>query len=155
MARKHEHDRRRDDYELSAVKFSRLTRRGILLGLSLPQLITLAIGILSIVAALYAGGGILIAYAAPIWLLAAVLTWVPAGGRKLIEWVPVGFRWIWRVSIGQLLYRRRIVKPRPAGTLPPPGDAAAPRGGVGPENRAAMNPDPHRHTLPAITAPSP
>src|SRR5690625_3199566 len=79
MARKHEHDHRRNDYELSAVKFSRLTRRGILLGLSLPQLITLAIGILSIVAALYAGGGLLIAYAAPIWLLAAVLTWVPAG----------------------------------------------------------------------------
>src|SRR5690625_6531335 len=96
MARKHEHDHRRDNYELSPVKFSRLTRRGILLGLSLPQLITLAIGILSIVAALYAGGGILIAYASPIWLLAAVLTWVPAGSRKLIEWVPVGFRWVWR-----------------------------------------------------------
>lgn len=150
MARKHEHDRRRDDYELSAVKFSRLTRRGILLGLSLPQLITLAIGILSIVAALYAGGGILIAYAAPIWLLAAVLTWVPAGGRKLIEWVPVGFRWVWRVSIGQLLYRRRIVKPRPAGTLALPGDAAALREYVDPETGAAMIHDPHQHTLTAI-----
>src|SRR5699024_12020371 len=117
MARKHEHDHRRNDYELSAVKFSRLTRRGILLGLSLPQLITLAIGILSIVAALYAGGGVLIAYAAPIWLLAAVLTWVPAGGRKLIEWVPVGFRWIWRVSIGLLLFRPRVVKASPVGNL--------------------------------------
>ena len=150
MARKHEHDRRRNDYELSPVKFSRLTRRGILLGLSLPQLITLAIGILSIVAALYAGGGILIAYAAPIWLLAAVLTWVPAGGRKLIEWVPVGFRWIWRISIGQLLYRRRIVKPRPAGTLALPGDAAALREYVDPETGAAMIHDPHQHTLTAI-----
>src|SRR5699024_12557842 len=107
MARKHEQARRRDDYELSAVKFSRLTRRGILLGLALPQLITLAIVILSIVAALYAGGGILIAYAAPIWLLAAVLTWVPAGGRKLIEWVPVGFRWVWRMRLGQVLYSLR------------------------------------------------
>ena len=150
MARKHEHDHRRDDHELSAVKFSRLTRRGILLGLSLPQLITLAMGIISIVAALYAGGGILIAYAAPIWLLAAVLTWVPAGGRKLIEWVPVGFRWIWRVSIGQLLYRRRIVKPRPAGTLALPGDAAALREYVDPETGAAMIHDPHQHTLTAI-----
>src|SRR5690625_4845742 len=150
MARKHEHDRRRDDLALSALKFSRLTRRGILLGLSLPQLITLAIGILSIVAALYAGGGILIAYAAPIWLLAAVLTWVPAGGRKLIEWVPVGFRWVWRVSIGQLLYRRRIVKPRPAGTLALPGDAAALREFVDPETGAAMIHDPHQHTLIAI-----
>src|SRR5690625_2163797 len=142
MARKHEHDRRRDDYEMSAVKFSRLTRRGILLGLSLPQLITLAIGILSIVAALYAGGGILIAYASPTWLLAAVLTWVPARGWKLIEWVPVGFRWLWRVTIGQVLYRRRIVKPPPAGPLAPPGDAAAPREYVGPETGAAMSHDP-------------
>src|SRR5690625_4740443 len=150
MARKHEHDHRRNDYELSAVKFSRLTRRGILLGLSLPQLITLAIGILSIVAALYAGGGLLIAYAAPIWLLAAVLTWVPAGGRKLIEWVPVGFRWIWRVSIGQLLYRRRIVKPRPPGTLPLPRDAAPLRRHVDPETGAARIHDPHPPTLPAI-----
>src|SRR5690625_1608678 len=132
MARKHEHDRRRDDYELSAVKFSRLTRRGILLGLSLPQLITLAIGILSIVAALYAGGGILIAYAAPIWLLAAVLTWVPAGGRKLIEWVPVGFRWVWQISIGPLLYRLRFALPRPAGTLALPGGSSALPGFVGP-----------------------
>src|SRR5690625_7163481 len=128
MVRKHEHDRRRNDYDLSAVKFSRLTRRGIILGLSLPQLITLAIGILSIVAALYAGGGILIAYAAPIWLLAAVLTWVPAGGRKLIEWVPVGFRWIWRGSIGPALYRRRVVEARPAGAPAPPGGPAAPGG---------------------------
>lgn len=51
--------------ELEPVKFSRLTRRGILLGLSLSQLITLATGILSIVGALYAGGGILLAYTAP------------------------------------------------------------------------------------------
>src|SRR5690625_5045041 len=153
MARKHEHDRRRDDYEVSAVKFSRLTRRGLLLGLSLPQLITPAFGILSLAAALYAGGGILIAYAAPIWLLAAVLTWVRAGGRKLIEWVPVGFRWVWRVSIGQLLYRRRIVKPRPAGTLALPGDAAALREFVDPETGAAMIHDPHQPTPNATSRP--
>src|SRR5699024_9964821 len=151
MARKHEHDHRRNDYELSAVKFSRLTRRGILLGLSLPQLITLAIGILSIVAALYAGGGLLIAYAAPIWLLAAVLTWVPAGGRKLIEWVPVGFRWVWRDSMGQLLTRRGTAKPRPACTLADAGDAAALREYVNPETMAAMIHDPHQHALTAIT----
>jgi len=54
--------------ELVPVKFSRLTRRGVLLGLSLSQLITLASGVLSLVGALYAGGGILLAYTAPIWL---------------------------------------------------------------------------------------
>jgi hypothetical protein len=39
----------KDEFELRAVQFSRLTRRGFLLGLSLPQLIVLAIGVLSIV----------------------------------------------------------------------------------------------------------
>jgi len=57
--------------ELEPVKFSRLTRRGILLGLSLSQLIALGIGGASLIAAFYAGGGILLAYSAPIWMLAA------------------------------------------------------------------------------------
>ena len=58
---------------LVPVKFSRLTRRGILLGLSLSQLITLATGVLSLVVALYAGGGLLLAYTAPVWVLAAAI----------------------------------------------------------------------------------
>ncbi len=61
------------EFGLRAVQFSRLTRRGILLGLSLPQLIVLATGVLSIVGALYAGGGILLAWTAPVWLLCAAL----------------------------------------------------------------------------------
>ena len=88
-------------FGLRAVQFSRLTRRGILLGLSLPQLIALATGVLSIVGALYAGGGILLAWTAPIWLLSAVLAWTPVGGRKLIEWVPVTFRWVARTQARQ------------------------------------------------------
>lgn len=48
--------------ELVPVKFSRLTRRGVLLGLSLTQLITLAIGGATLIGAFYAGGGMLLAY---------------------------------------------------------------------------------------------
>ena len=150
MARKHSDGDRRDDGELTPVKFSRLTRRGVLLGLSLPQLITLGTGVLSVVGALYAGGGILLAYTAPVWLVCAVLTWVPVGGRKLIEWVPVAFRWAWRSTGGQLLYRRTVVKPRPAGTLALPGDAASLREFLDPETGAAMIHDPHANTLTAI-----
>ena len=112
------------DHGLSPVQFSRLTRRGVLLGLLLPQLIVLAIGIVTIVAALYAGGGMLLVWSAPIWGLCALLAWVPVGGRRLVEWVPVTVRWMWRVSIGQLDYRRRVVKPRPAGTLALPPSSA-------------------------------
>ena len=67
------------DFRLRAVQFSRLTRRGILLGLSLPQLIVLAIAVLTVVGALYTGGGMLLAWTAPIWLLSAAL----AGPRSV------------------------------------------------------------------------
>ena len=40
---------------LVPVKFSRLTRRGILLGLSAAQLVTVGIAIATIITALYAG----------------------------------------------------------------------------------------------------
>ena len=126
------------DFGLRAVQFSRLTRRGILLGLSLPQLIVLATGVLSIVGALYAGGGILLAWTAPVWLLCAALAWTPVGGRKLIEWVPVTFRWVARTQKHQTVFRRRVVKPRPAGTLALPGDAAALREWEDPETGAAI-----------------
>lgn len=68
------------DYELSPVKFSRLTTRGIILGLSLPQVIALATGAVVFIAALYTGG-LAALYTAPVWLSAAVLAVVAwAGG---------------------------------------------------------------------------
>ena len=136
--------------ELVPVKFSRLTRRGVLLGLSLTQLITLATGILSIVGALYAGGGILLAYTAPIWALAAALTWTPIAGRTAIEWLPVASWWLWRSTGGQLLYRRRVVTPRPVGTLALPGDVARLREYTDPDTNAGMIHDPHQQTLTVV-----
>ena len=136
--------------ELVPVKFSRLTRRGVLLGLSLAQLITLAIGILSIVGALYAGGGILLAYTAPIWVVAACMTWIPVAGRPAVEWLPVAFWWLWRTTGGQLLYRRRVVKPRPVGTLALPGDQARLREYTDPETGAGMIHDPTANTLTVV-----
>ncbi|MFX4273335.1 SCO6880 family protein [Pseudarthrobacter sp. J1738] len=136
--------------ELVPVKFSRLTRRGVLLGLSLPQLVTLAVGILSFVGALYAGGGILLAYTAPIWALSVALTWIPIAGRPLVEWLPVGCWWIWRTTIGQLIYRRKVVAPRPVGTLALPGDMARLREFTDPETEAGMIHDPHAGTLTVV-----
>ena len=45
------------DYELAPVKFSRLTRRGVLLGLSGSQLVVVGVGAIVLVFALYFGGG--------------------------------------------------------------------------------------------------
>src|SRR3954470_17631697 len=111
-------------YELAPVKFSRLTRRGVLLGLSGSQLVVVSVGAVTLVFALYFGGGASLMYVAPILLLCAALAWVGVGGRKLVEWLPIVTRWQWRSTGGQLLFRRRIANPRPAGTLALPGDAA-------------------------------
>lgn len=137
--------------DLVPVKFSRLTRRGILLGLSLSQLITLGVGGASLVAAFYGGGGALFLITAPIWVLAAAITWIPVAGRPLVEWLPVACWWLWRTTGGQLAYRRRIVTPRPAGTLALPGGAARLREYVDPETGAAMVHDPTAGTLTVVT----
>ena len=140
----------RADYDLAPVKFSRLTRRGVILGLSASQLMVVGIGAASLVLSLYAGGGSALLVSAPVILVCAALAWVGVGGRKLIEWLPIAARWLWRSTGGQLIYRRRIVKPRPAGTLALPGDAARLRQWVDPENGAVMIHDPHSATLTAI-----
>ncbi|SDU77193.1 SCO6880 family protein [Jiangella alkaliphila] len=132
------------------VSFSRLSRRGVLLGLSLPRLLAVAVSVATMVTALYLGGGTLLALATPVWVGGLVLAWVPAGGRTLVEWIPVTGRWVWRASAGQLVYRRRVVRPRPAGTLALPGDAASLREYVDPTTGTAMIHDPHARTLTAV-----
>src|SRR3954464_11951190 len=138
------------NYELAPVKFSRLTRRGVLLGLSGPQLMVAGIGAVTLVFALYVGGGAALMYVAPILLLCGALAWVEVAGSKLIECLPIVTRWLRRSAGGQLHFRRRIVKPRPAGTLSLPGDAARLRQWSDPESGAVMVHDPHQETLTAI-----
>ena len=53
------------DYPLAPVQFSRLARRGIMLGLSLPQLIVLGIAVLTVVFSLYTADGMGLAWTAP------------------------------------------------------------------------------------------
>ena len=138
--------------DLVPVKFSRLTRRGVLLGLSLSQLIALGLGVGSLVWAFYAGGGMFIAFSAPVWLSAAATVWVRISGRAIVEWIPVIFWWLWKTTGGQLLYRRRVVRPRPAGSLALPGDMARLREYEDPITGAGMVHDPTASTLTAIVA---
>lgn len=134
-------------FELQTIQFSRLTRRGILLGLSLSQLIVLACALLIVVVALYTGGGAGLAWSSPAWLTLAAIAWTPVGGRKLIEWAPIITRWLLRTRAKQTRYRRRMIRPRPAGTLALPGDLAALREWHDPDTGAAMIHDPHAQTL--------
>src|SRR4051812_30446593 len=132
---------------LTPIKFSRLTRRGILLGLSGPQLVMASLAAGTLILGLY-GGTVVMTF--PVIAVFVSLGWIGVGGRKLVEWAPIGLRWMWRSTGGQLLYRRRIVKPRPAGTLALPGDSARLRQWLDPETGAVMVHDPHAATLTAI-----
>lgn len=137
-------------HPLQPVQFSRLTRRGLLLGLTLPQLVVLGFALATVVISLYVAGASGVAWMAPVWATSALVALVPVGGRRLIEWVPIIGRWAWRKNAGQLVFRRRVIRPRPSGTLALPGDAAALREWEDPDTGAAMIHDPHAQTLTAI-----
>jgi hypothetical protein len=135
---------------LTPVNFSRLAKRGLLLGLSGPRLVCLAAAASAIVTALHLGGGMALAWTSPVWAAGAALALVGVAGRKLVEWAPIALRWAARSRKGQTMYLRRLAKPRPAGTLALPGDAAALRQWVDPGSGAVMVHDPHAATLTSI-----
>ncbi|WP_423464208.1 SCO6880 family protein [Promicromonospora sp. MS192] len=146
--------------QLRAVKFSRLSKRALLLGLTATQLVTIGAGALPLVVALYTGTGAL--FAIPVLVVAVAAALVPVGGRQVVAWVPVALSWAWRSMTGQLHYRARITgtttgagttraaRPRPAGTLALPGDMAALRQYVDPVTGAVLVHDPHAATLTAL-----
>lgn len=138
--------------EIAPVKFSRLSRRGVLLGLSPGQLTALGIGALTLVVALYAGGTSALAIAVPVIGGCATIAFLKVGGRPVVAWLPIGTVWLRRSTTGQLDYRRNLSRPRPAGTLALPGDAARLRQWEDTETGAVMVHDPHAATLTAIVS---
>ncbi len=139
----------RDDAGLAPVKFSRLAKRGVLLGLTGPQLAVVGLAAVTFVATLYLGGNAVL-YAVPVLVVCAGLVWVRVAGRPLVEWLPLVARWQQRAVAGQLDYRARIGKPRPAGTLALPGDAARLRQWVDTDTSAVYVHDPHAGTVTAV-----
>lgn len=137
-------------YELAPVKFSRLSKRGIILGLSLSQVVVLGIGALILLVTLYTAGGAGLVIATPVAVVCAALAWGSVGGRRIVAWIPTTAIWAWRTTTGQREFRRRIARPRPAGTLALPGDAASLRQWFDEESGAVMIHDPHAGTLTAI-----
>jgi hypothetical protein len=91
-------------------------------------------------------------------LVASGLVWVPLGaavfvrvaGRPVVEWAGTAAHFGARKAAGQAEFRARVEKPRPAGTLALPGDAASMRLHVDEGSGAAMVHDPHRQTLSAV-----
>lgn len=136
---------------LAPVKFSRLSKRALLLGLTAAQLTALTIGMLPLVGAIYLGGHAVLVVL-PLAVLCTGIALVPIGGQPIVVWLPIGLAWVWRSVTGQLEYRARINRPRPAGTLALPGRAASLRLVVAPPTGAALVHDPHAATL-TVTIP--
>uniref|UniRef100_UPI003C7C939A SCO6880 family protein n=1 Tax=unclassified Streptomyces TaxID=2593676 RepID=UPI003C7C939A len=135
------------------VKFPHRSRRGILLGLSLPQLslasCTLALLLMTVIST-----GLLGAVAlAPLWAASGVLIAIRRHGRSLIDWAPIVIRYAHRRRTGQTLWLARpVTRPRQDGVLHLPGAAASLKV-VTPgdsANGAAAVHDPHQQTLTAI-----
>ena len=74
----------RTEDELASVKFSRLTQRGVLLGLSGSQLVVVGFGAIMLVFALYFGGGPSLMYVVPVLLLCASLAFIGVGSGLML-----------------------------------------------------------------------
>jgi hypothetical protein len=137
----------------AAVKFPHRSRRGILLGLSLPQLL-LTSGALALLLVTVVSTGLIGAFAlTPLWACVAALVAIRRQGRSLIDWAPIVIRYAHRRRTGQALWLTRpLTRPRQDGILHLPGTAASLKV-VTPgdsANGAAAVHDPHRQTLTAI-----
>lgn len=135
---------------LRPVKFSRLSRRGVLLSLSAAQLISVGTAVLTVVISLYSVGPEALPWTSPIWGAGIAGAAVKVGRRPIVEWAPIILSWALRTATGQTMYRVRVGKPRPAGTLALPGDAAALRQYEDSETGACFVHDPHQATLTAV-----
>jgi hypothetical protein len=80
----------------------------------------------------------------------AVSAFVQVAGRPAVEWTPTIAHWEARKRGRQDKYRANVSKPRPAGTLALPGDAASLRFLVDGKTGVCMIHDPYRQTLAAI-----
>ncbi|NGO42907.1 SCO6880 family protein [Streptomyces ureilyticus] len=135
------------------VKFPHRSRRGILLGLSLPQLVLVS-SALALLLVTVVSTGLLGAIAlTPLWAAIAALVAIRQHGRSLIDWAPIVARYANRRRTGQMLWLARpVTRPRQDGVLHLPGTAASLKV-VTPgdsANGAAAVHDPHRQTLTAV-----
>ncbi|MFW6033927.1 MAG: SCO6880 family protein [bacterium] len=135
---------------LPAARFGRRSSRGVLFGMSLPRLATVAVAFVVGAGALVTAGPGGVVTTSPIWALALITAYVPVRGRTLVEWAPVVGHWWWRKALGQHRYRARPMKPRPAGMLALPGDMARLRVLVDEMTGSAMVHDPYEGTLTAV-----
>ena len=105
----------------ATVRFGRLERRGVLLGLSGAQLMMLGTAVSVAVVAEYAAGALGVVASAPVWLLCSVLALVSVAGRPLMAWAPIVGDWTARRSLRRTAHVARPMRGEPGDGLVLPG----------------------------------
>lgn len=135
----------------TTVRFPHRSRRGVLVGLTWPQLTVAAIGLAFLLATVLALGVAAALQMAPLWGVFGAVVGVRHRGRALAEWAPIAGRYALRRMRGQLVWLTRPTsRPKRAGLLHLPGTAASLRVTSSPDGRLSAVHDPHRGTLTAV-----
>lgn len=110
----------------ATVKFPHRSRRGVLLGLSAPQLIVVTLTGLLLLAVLLTSGVTGALKLIPLWAVILAAVFIRHRGRSLADWAPIAARYALRRFRGQLVWLARpSTRPRREGLLHLPGTAAS------------------------------
>lgn len=132
------------------TRLPRRSTRGVILGLSGLRCVALGAAVGIVIFALFTAKMAGLVAAAVVWVPLAASAYLRVRGRILVEWVPVGVHYGARRLAGQTSFRATVGRPRPAGTMALPGDAARLRFYNDPTSGACMVHDPRLGTLAAV-----
>ncbi len=134
------------------VRFGRRSSRGLLLGFSGARVGCIGAAAAVFIAALMVAGIEGVVATVGVWVILLIAAFMQWGEQPLIETAPTAAHFLVRRAQGQDRYAVRPGRPRPAGTLALPGDAAALRWLSDSATGAVMVHDPHEQTLTAVAA---
>ncbi|MHC5907752.1 SCO6880 family protein [Streptomyces sp. S6] len=144
-------DQPQADVTPATVKFPHRSRRGILLGLTAPQLTVTGLTGLLLLAVIIARGVVGALELVPLWASVVLLVLLRHRGRALADWVPIVARYASRRMRGQLVWLARPSRrPVREGLLHLPGTAAGLRVVTAPDRRYGAVHNPHTGTLTAV-----
>ncbi|NHI05729.1 integral membrane protein [Streptomyces sp. KO7888] len=133
------------------VKFPHRSRRGVLLGLTVPQLAVGGLTGLLLLAVILARGVVGALQLIPLWAVIALLVFVRHRGRALADWAPIVVRYALRRMRGQLVWLTwPSRRPTREGLLHLPGTAASLGVTTAPDGKYGAVHNPHTGTLTAV-----
>lgn len=133
----------------TTARFGRSSSRGLILGFSTARVVAIAAAAVLLVGGLVVSGLVGATATGLLWVPLLAAAFVQVQGQPAVEWTELAGVWAVRQMKGQDKFRANPGKPRPAGTLALPGDAASLRFYSDPQTGAVMIHDPHRQTLTA------